>query len=254
MTIRVTAPAGATVELTPGTPTWAGVELAGVDGVTQVSQGGDVLWVIDARIAPFVPGEVEFAPTVAIVEGSEARSVTLPAVRFSALTTLPADAELVLTALPEPRRIGGAESPLLRPAIAAGAVGCVLVLGLLGWLLARRVRRSLRRVEPGREAPALPPSLEGAQRLLHTDPVAAYRMMSAVVKTELARRYDVRATALTSSELRRKLEEGGDRWQARLVSGLLEECDSVIYAGYRPAGERREADLTMAREIVGEPA
>ena len=34
------------------------------------------------------------------------------------------------------------------------------------------------------------------------------------------------------------------------VGGLLEECDSVIYAGYRPAAERRQADLTMAREIV----
>ena len=70
------------------------------------------------------------------------------------------------------------------------------------------------------------------------------------MKSELARRYGLRATALTSSELRRRLEAEGDRWQARLVGGLLEECDSVIYAGYRPAAERRQADLTMAREIV----
>jgi hypothetical protein len=43
---------------------------------------------------------------------------------------------------------------------------------------------------------------------------------------------------------------GADRFAARLVGGLLEECDSVVYAGYRPAAERRRADLTMAREIV----
>jgi hypothetical protein len=100
----------------------------------------------------------------------------------------------------------------------------------------------------------IPPDLQGAEQLLHSDPVSAYRLMSSVVKNELARRYGVRATALTSSELRRRLETDGDRWEARLVGGLLEECDSVIYAGYRPAAERREHDLTMAREIVEAPA
>jgi hypothetical protein len=34
------------------------------------------------------------------------------------------------------------------------------------------------------------------------------------------------------------------------VGGLLEECDAVVYAGYRPASERRLADLNMAREIL----
>ena len=43
---------------------------------------------------------------------------------------------------------------------------------------------------------------------------------------------------------------GVDRWQTRLVGGFLEECDAVVYAGYLPAAERRQADLTMAREIV----
>jgi len=250
MTLRVTAPRGATVELTPGTPSWTGVELAGVESVSQVPQGDSVVWVIEARVAPFLPGEFDFAPSVAIVQASEARNVTLPAVRFTAVPTLGPDAELALTPLPGPVAIGGAESPLLRPAIVIGALLGAALLGLLTWFIVRRVRKSLRRPGAGPAAPALPPSLEGAAGLLHTDPVTAYRMMSAVVKAELARRYSLRATALTSTELRRKLEASGDRWQARLVSGLLEECDSVIYAGYRPAGERREADLTMAREIV----
>jgi hypothetical protein len=250
MVLRVTAPQDATVELTPGTPTWAGVELVGVDSVSRAKSGDGVAWVFEARVSPFLPGEFDFAPTVAIIEGSDARAVTLPPVRFTARPTLAADAELVLTPLPEPRAIGGAQSPLLVPAIASGAAIAAAVVGLLGWLAVRRLRNALRGPAQREQPPALPPSLEGAQGLLHTDPVAAYRMMSAVVKAELARRYQVRATALTSTELRRKLEDGGDRWQARLVSGLLEECDSVIYAGYRPAGERREADLTMAREIV----
>ena len=44
--------------------------------------------------------------------------------------------------------------------------------------------------------------------------------------------------------------EGVDRWQSRLVRGLLDECDQVIYAGYRPAMERRTADLGIARELL----
>ena len=51
------------------------------------------------------------------------------------------------------------------------------------------------------------------------------------------------------------MDEGGiDRFQGKLAGNLLEECDAVVYAGYRPAAERRHADLTMARELVEESA
>jgi hypothetical protein len=46
------------------------------------------------------------------------------------------------------------------------------------------------------------------------------------------------------------LKRGLDRWQVRVASGLLEQCDSVVYARYRPAAERADADLTAAYEIV----
>jgi hypothetical protein len=97
----------------------------------------------------------------------------------------------------------------------------------------------------------VPVRLEGAEALLEHDPVAAYRQLAAIVRGVLGRQYSFPAKALTTRELARRMEaEGVDRWQSRLVSGLLEECDAVVYAGYRPALERREADLNMAREIV----
>jgi hypothetical protein len=34
------------------------------------------------------------------------------------------------------------------------------------------------------------------------------------------------------------------------VGGLLEQCDAVVFAGYRPALERAELDLTAAFEVV----
>ncbi len=46
------------------------------------------------------------------------------------------------------------------------------------------------------------------------------------------------------------LKRGLDRWQVRVASGLLEQCDAVVYAQYRPAPERADADLTAAYEIV----
>lgn len=250
MQLRVSAPADATVELTPGGPSWAGVELVSVDQVSKAPEGDAVVWFFEARVAAFLPGDLAFAPTVSVVRGSEATNIELPAVAFSAVPSLAPDAELVLTPLPPPKAISGAESPLLKPAIAFAVAAGVAIVSFAAWWLGRRLLRRLNRKPPPMEAPAVPPSLDGAERLLQSDPVAAYRMMSAVVKGELARRYNLRATALTATELRRKLEAGGERWEARLVSGLLDECDSVIYAGYRPAGERREADLTMAREIV----
>ena len=248
--LRITTPPDATVELTPGGPSWAGIELVSVDSITRSPEGETLVWFIEARIAAFVPGEIAFAPTVAVVRGAESTSVELPAVPFTALPTLAADAELALTPLEAPRPIAGAESPLLKPAIGAGLVAALASLSFFTWWAWRFLARRLRRPPAEVELPAQRPSLEGAERLLESDPVGAYRMMSAVVKGELARRHGLRATALTSSELRRRLEATGERWEARLVSGLLEECDSVIYAGYRPAPERREADLTMAREIV----
>lgn len=250
MQIRVLVPTGATVELTPGTASWANVELVGVDEITQLSQADGVLWFIDARVAPFIPGTVQFAPTVSVIQGSEATTVVLPAVSLTAVTTLAPDAELVLSPLAPPTEIPGAESPFLKPAIVIGGLLGSALSALFVWVLARWMARRLGRAGAIEDTPFVPPTLDGAEHLLTSDPVGAYRLMSSVVKVELARRHGLRATALTTTELRRRLDTGGDRWQARLVGGLLEECDAVIYAGYRPALERRQADLTMAREIV----
>jgi hypothetical protein len=249
MTINVVAPAGATVELTPGTPTWAGVDVVAVKSVSSAPQAGGVLWTIEAIVAPFIPGDISFSPTVSLVQGAEATSLALPPVAVRVRSALAAGDPLELSPLPPPSSIEGAESRFLKPALVGGAALAAILFGATAWLLGRITRRRLLR--PPASVPAeVPRTLEGAEQLIDADPVAAYRLMSAVVKTELARRHGLRATALTTTELRVRLESGGDRWQARLVSGLLEECDSVIYAGYRPAAERRQADLTMAREIV----
>jgi hypothetical protein len=56
---------------------------------------------------------------------------------------------------------------------------------------------------------------------------------------------------MTTTELKRSMTDFGvDRWQARLVGGLLTESDAVNFAQYVPARARCEQNLEMAYQIV----
>jgi hypothetical protein len=81
--------------------------------------------------------------------------------------------------------------------------------------------------------------------------VAYYSEIAVTVRNYLTERFGFPAFALTTSELQEAMvRRGVDRWQARLAGGLLSQCDAVVYAHYRPALERADADLTAAYEIV----
>jgi hypothetical protein len=78
-----------------------------------------------------------------------------------------------------------------------------------------------------------------------------YGLIGTCVRRYLTDRYAFPALAMTTTELEGGMTERGvGRWQARLVSGLLAQCDGVRYAQYVPAAARAEADLTAAYEIV----
>lgn len=248
--LEVLTDQGATVELDPASPTWGDVQVIGIDSQEEVPEGDRVRHILEVRVAAFNVGTVSFQPLVHVVTGAEATPRTLPQVSINVLQTLPADAPLELSPLAPPSAIGGAESPFMRPLIALGAVLGVVLLGVLTWLMVRLVARRPRREATPALGPARP-DLSTADALLDSDPVAAYRTLAAAVRRHLAERYGFPAVALTARELEKRMETVGvDRWEARLVGGLLENCDAVVYAGYRPAFERRQADLTMAREIV----
>jgi hypothetical protein len=78
-----------------------------------------------------------------------------------------------------------------------------------------------------------------------------YGGISLTVREYLAARFGFPAAALTTTELeRRMIAEGMDRWQARLVSGLLDRCDDAVYARDYPDPASADHDLTLAYEIV----
>ncbi len=249
--IEVSTPAGATVEIDPAAPSWNGVEVVRLGQVTSTPREGATLHRLELIVAPFRPGAVRFQAAVNVVRDGAVESRLLPAVSWTVLETLPPDAALELSPLPPPVAIEGAQSPLLWPAIALGAVTVAAFLGAVSTVTARWWRRRPRPV-PQPDAPVfVPGEIPVTVDMLDTDPVRAYRTMAAAVRLHLGNHYGLPANALTAHELHRRMESKGiDRWQARLVDGLLEECDAVVYAGYRPAAERRRADLTMAHEIV----
>jgi len=248
--VVVTEP-GSTVEVNNAFPGWNNVEVVSTGRDRVEAKGGQEVHHVPLVVAGFLLGEFPFQPAVTVVRGTESSQRVLPQGRLQVVSSLDPGAPLELSPLAGPRAIDGGPSPLLLPAIVAGSVLGLLLLSLAGLIA---LRLALRRRPPSERAPepalAARP-LDAVESLMQGDVVAAYRLMSATVRHVLSERYALPARALTSVELERRLgDRAVDRIQARLVGGLLEECDAVLYAGYRPATGRRMADLDIAREIV----
>lgn len=78
-----------------------------------------------------------------------------------------------------------------------------------------------------------------------------YAAIALTLRAYLSERHAFPAYAMTRRELERGMTRAGiDRWPARLTANLLEQCDAVQFAGFVPAPERVDADLTAAYEII----
>jgi len=249
--LEISTAVGQSVEVNPGGAQWNAVEVVRVSRTTSRRVGDRAVHTVDLVVASFAPGTASFQPVVTIVNGSEATQRVLPALTLNVLSSLKPGDKLEISALPPPAEIEGAESPLLKPLVALGSIGTLFAISTVLFLAARAFSRRPKPVAVEAPQVVAPPTLSGAEEIIDIDPVGAYRTLSSVVRGTLGARYGFPASSLTTAELKRRMDAAGvDRWHARLVGGLLDECDAVVYAGYRPAGERRNADLNMAREIV----
>ena len=139
-------------------------------------------------------------------------------------------------------------------AVAAAAASALVLAGLLAlWLRSRRHPL---------DAPDADTAIEDAARrelqaigaaglLARGEFDEYYGRISLAIREYLAARFRFPATALTTTELRSWMPgRGVERWQARLVQGLLERCDAAVYARRYPDPASADHDLTVALEIV----
>ncbi|MEX2446280.1 MAG: hypothetical protein WD734_02985 [Dehalococcoidia bacterium] len=162
----------------------------------------------------------------------------------------------VLRPLKPQATVGGAPPAWVRPALAVAAVGAASLLAIAIGLLIRRFRNrepqpSEVDVTPERIARDRLDALAEERHLARGNYEAYYGGIALAVRAYLRGRFGFNAHALTTTELEeRMLAQGIDRWQARLVSGLLERCDGAVFARRYPEAESADHDLTVAYEIV----
>ena len=152
--------------------------------------------------------------------------------------------------------------PAPSPIVPALFIAAFAALTAFGYVLVRRAAAIV--PMPAQAAPiiaASPPSAHDIARA-SLDAIAAadlgaadapeyYARIAATVRTYLSVRFDFPAYAMTRRELERSATTSGiERWPARVIANLLEQCDAVEFATFRPAPERRAADLTAAYEII----
>lgn len=256
--VRVVHPADRVVVMTRGIERSDTLELISAAPPITSSAEGEQATAFSFVVQPFALGEISpgSVELQALAEDGSSEDVVaaLPAITVPSTLT-PGRASL--RPLKPQATIAGAPPAWVQPAIYAAAAALVLVVG--GALAFRLRSRMHDRGNAPLPAPATPE--DEARRLLDAmrardllavpDLEAYYGQLSSITRGYLEERFDFRATALTRRELERRMAaEGLDRWQTRLVSGLLERCDAAVYAKVYPPLASADHDLTVAYEIV----
>lgn len=245
---------GARVEVDFVNESWGAAEILKVVSHDIDTEGVGAMHRFEVLLTSFELGEVVVSPSVIVSDSGREVRRSLASVSVTVVSSLAADAPLTLSPPQGARSIDGGQSPFLVPGIvAAGVVAAAGIFALL-FVLLRSVLRSWSLPGPegieSDEAEAAEPLVD-AEGLLDSDPVGAYRIIARSVRRALTEAYLLPVASMTTDELNSRLEPGGvDSWVVRMATDLLSQCDAVVYAGYRPAPERRRGDLTVAGEIL----
>lgn len=246
-------------------PDAAAMQATGLDvirmapGAGSRSLDGTQTSVTDYVVAGFAP-KVYDLPDVTVnyqlADGSQGKVTVQPVVRLTVESVLANLPNPSLRDIRPPIAIPQPPGLLARPLALAALTTSLLLLALLF------LRRALMRRRPGRAVPLDHLSPEEAVRVrlknasehlkgFRPDYAAFYTELSVAVREYLERRTTLAALSSTTRELRRDMElRGTDRWHARIILGLLDECDAVKWAHYVPDPARADRALTMAYEIV----
>lgn len=239
--IRVSAPAGATIEFPEGPDTTGPVQAIGTRSLSRPGAQGPVEQTATYKLAAWDIGDLPVRMGDIVVGlGDAERRIPLGDVTVRSVTVLPADSALRVPKAPRPPF--EVEVPWWKrwwPLLAA-----IAVLALLGWWWWRRRRRPLadtaamdahafaEREFTRIEALGL---VEAGERGRHV------ALMVEVLRDYLALRVPEARASLTSQELLAALRQSRTVPHARLAS-LLAEADLVKFA-------RRPLNVDQAREL-----
>ncbi|MBH77802.1 MAG: hypothetical protein CL897_06205 [Dehalococcoidia bacterium] len=254
LTIVLETPDGAVVDVNPDAESWGDVRFLKLISQESIRFQEGLSHRIEMLVAPFAFGSVSFQPSVTITTDAGFTFVDLPVLTLDVPSILIPGEALALSRLQGPVPIEGAQSPLFWPAIVIGSLGALTALCLVGLISLRRWVGDRENNDALLEPLSAPvDALASAESLIEADAQGAYRAISVAIRQILAERYGFPAQSLTTVELETRMAVAGvDGWEERMARELLRECDAVVYAGYRPALERRQADIRVAREILGD--
>jgi hypothetical protein len=252
--VRLTADPGTSVTLAPGS---LGDPFVLTGQPSASANGRDLTLTLD--MAVFATGDLQL-PSLRLAfkerNGNTGEVVTRPT-SIHVASVLPADAtDAQIRDLKPQAEIpeGGAFEALLPGGVALALLAVALIAFLM---LRRRAKPRELTIEPAEDVEAAEDRARGlldragAAFEREGDYVAYYTALANTLREYLTARFGFPAFALTTTEMQEQMvRRGMDRWQARIVGGLLNQCDAVVYARYRPAAERADADLTAAYEIV----
>lgn len=257
--VIVEADQGTTLSLIPGSLPRA-FALVQPSRVTSKDKGaGRAEFDLAITVAIFVAGDVDLPPlAISYKDAAGAGGEILTPARLVRVESVLPDSGQITPRDLKPQAAVEAPSSagLVVPALIALGVAVVSGALFLRW---RRQRLARSRQPAPVPTPVSVPEDRAREALDRAavefagrgDQTAYYSAIGGTVRGYLTDRFGFPAFALTTSELHSQMVgRGVERWQARLVSGLLEECDAVVFAHYRPASGRTDADLTAAYEIV----
>jgi len=233
-------------------------------GVTAVRRGeprraADGRWTRTDRlqVAAFKPGPLEAPPLTLPFRSADGSvgEVSTPALRLTVESVLAPDEKPEISDLKGPASLPAPRWPWI-----AGAAAAVVAGAALAWYLALRRRRRLAALLGAPAGPPLPArewALRELDRLAAAGLLASGRwldyhvILTEVVKEYLTRRFDIPTLERTTSEVLAAARGGrlGGGPVADLRS-VLEPCDLVKFARYRPPRAEAEALLARARAFV----
>ena len=235
----------------------AALQLVETLPAVHATNGPAVTSTFEYVLAPFTLGEL--APPVQRVSWLNANGDTGSAQVATPPLTIrseSAESDATLRTLKPQLDVAGAPTWWQRAApYAGGILVTVLVLSFsVRWWL--RHPRAVPVAVLGRSAAEADArvqleALAAAMPLERGDYDGYYGTIAEVVRAFLQEEFGFGARALTTTELQQRMVAlGVERWQARLVSGILDRCDSAVYAHRRPDPASADHDLTIAFEII----